>query len=262
MNPSARPLEAGSWMETGLRGKVVLVTGAARGIGASIAKCFAQHGCSVVIGDIDAAAATSLANTIGPSASATPLDVCEHDSVNEVVANTLRRHGRLDILVNNAGVLCVGSFDAVTPAEWNRLLAVNVTGVYQCIQAAVPAMMGRKNAAIINIGSISAEKGGGVFGNVWYAATKAAVIAITKGLGRDLGPHGIRVNAISPGVVDTDMVHKLLTPEMRETLLRRVPLGRFTTADDIAHAAVYLASDQSAGITGEVLTVDGGYVRA
>jgi 3-oxoacyl-[acyl-carrier protein] reductase len=247
--------------ETGLRGKVVLVTGAARGIGASIAKCFADHGCSVVIGDIDVAAAASLATAMGPSVSAALLDVCERDSVNEVVASIIRRHGRLDILVNNAGVLCVGSFDAVTEAEWTRLLGVNVTGVFRCIQAAVPAMKGIKNAAIVNIASISANKGGGVFGNVWYAATKAAVIAITKGLGRDLGPHGIRVNAISPGVVDTEMVHKFLTPEMREALLQRVPLGRFTTAEDIARAAAYLASDQSAGITGEVLTVDGGFVR-
>jgi 3-oxoacyl-[acyl-carrier protein] reductase len=247
--------------ETGLRGKVVLVTGAARGIGASIAKCFADHGCSVVIGDIDAAAAASLATAMGPSVSAALLDVCERDSVNEVVASIIRRHGRLDILVNNAGVLCVGAFDAITEAEWNRLLGINVTGVFRCIQAAVPAMKGIKNAAIVNIASISANKGGGVFGNVWYAATKAAVIAITKGLGRDLGPHGIRVNAISPGVVDTEMVHKFLTPEMREALLQRVPLGRFTTAEDIARAAAYLASDQSAGITGEVLTVDGGFVR-
>jgi 3-oxoacyl-[acyl-carrier protein] reductase len=248
--------------ETGLRGKVVLVTGAARGIGASIAKCFADHGCSVVIGDIDVAAAASLATAMGPSVSAALLDVCERDSVNEVVASIIRRHGRLDILVNNAGVLCVGAFDAITEAEWNRLLGINVTGVFRCIQAAVPAMKGRTNAAIVNIASISAEKGGGVFGNVWYAATKAAVIAITKGLGRDLGPHGIRVNAISPGVVDTEMVRKFLTPEMRDALLHRVPLGRFTTAEDIARAAAYLASDQSAGITGEVLTVDGGFVRA
>jgi 3-oxoacyl-[acyl-carrier protein] reductase len=122
-------------------------------------------------------------------------------------------------------------------------------------------MSGRPNSAIVNIASISAEKGGGVFGNVWYASTKAAVIAITRGLGRELGPRGIRVNAISPGVVDTEMVHPLLTPALREAVLGRVPLGRLTTEDDIARCAVFLASDQASFITGETVVVDGGFLR-
>jgi NAD(P)-dependent dehydrogenase (short-subunit alcohol dehydrogenase family) len=189
------------------------------------------------------------------------IDVRDGDSVREAVRTIVRDHGGVDILVNNAGVLSASPFDAVSEAEWQRLIGVNLTGVFNCIQAVVPAMSGRPNAAIVNIASISAEKGGGVFGNVWYAATKAAVIAITKGLGRELGPKGIRVNAISPGVVDTEMVHKLLTPSLREAVLGRVPLGRLTTEDDIARCAVFLASNEASFITGETVVVDGGFVR-
>jgi 3-oxoacyl-[acyl-carrier protein] reductase len=249
-------------VEPSLRGKIAFITGAARGIGATIAKAFAQHGCSVVIGDIDAEGAKSHAESLGPSAFGVRLDVRDRDSVNEVVATIVQKHGGLDVLVNNAGVLCVGAFDAISSTEWQALVNVNLTGLFHCVQAATRSMKGRRNASIINIASISAEKGGGVFGNVWYAATKAAVIAMTKGLGRELGPRGIRVNAISPGVVDTDMVHKFLTPALRDSLLSRIPIGRFTSADDIARAAIFLASDDASGITGEILTVDGGFLRS
>ncbi len=249
-------------MEAGLRGKVALITGAARGIGATVAKSFAEQGCSVVVADIDADGARSFAASLGLGAMGAHLDVRDRKSVDEVVATIVQNYGGLDILLNNAGVLCAGAFDKVSQAEWETLVGVNLTGVFHCVQAAVPAMMGRPNAVIINIASISAEKGGGVFGNLWYGATKAAVIAITKGLGRELGPHGIRANAISPGVVDTDMIHKYLTPAMRETVLSRIPLGRFVSAEDIARCAVFLASSDAACITGETITVDGGFVRA
>ncbi len=249
-------------MEPGLSGKIAFITGAARGIGATIAKSFAQHGCSVVIGDIDAERAGSCAESLGPAALGVRLDVRDRDSVDEVVAKIAQKHGGLDVLVNNAGVLCVGAFDTISATEWQTLVNVNLTGLFHCVQAATPSMKGRRNASIINIASISADKGGGVFGNVWYAATKAGVVAITKGLARELGPRGIRCNAISPGVVDTDMVHRFLTPELRDSLLSRVPVGRFTSADDIARAAIFLASEDASGITGEILTVDGGFLRS
>lgn len=172
----------------------------------------------------------------------------------------MRQRQGIDILVNNAGVLSVGPFDAVPEVSWERLVGVNLTGVFHCVRAAVPAMLGRQGAAIINMASISAEKGGGAFGNVWYAATKAAVIAITKGLGRELGPRGIRVNAISPGVVDTEMVHGHLTPDSRDALVKRVPLGRLASTDDVARCAAFLASDQATFITGQTMIVDGGRV--
>ena len=119
----------------------------------------------------------------------------------------------------------------------------------------------RRLSSIINIASVSHEKGGGAFGNVWYGATKAGVVAMTKGLGRELGPYAIRVNAIAPAVVATDMVRSLLTPEMRERIVARIPLGRLAEPEDVAQLALFLASDASSFITGETIAVDGGFLR-
>ncbi len=248
-------------MNTDLTGRVALVTGAARGIGEGIAQGLAENGCIVFVGDVDVQGARACAARQGPQCAGVGLDVRDEEAAKRVVAEIVRIHGGLDILVNNAGIVCTGPFDAVSRTEWDRLIGINVTGVFNCVQAAVPAMRGRAGAAIVNIASVSAEKGGGAFGNVWYGTTKAAVVAITKGLGRDLGPEGIRVNAISPGVVETDMTRGLMTPEVRARVLSRFPLGRFASTQDIALAVVYLASDASAFVTGETLAVDGGFLR-
>ena len=242
--------------------KVGLVTGAGRGIGAAIARGLAEAGHSVVAADIDAAGARSTAQKLGPRAIGLRLDVRDRASVEETVAEVSRRFGGLDVLVNCAGVLCTGAFDSVPAAEWDKLVGVNLTGLFHCVQVAAPRMRGRRNASIVNIASISAEKGGGVFGNVWYGATKAAVVAMTKGLARELGPQGIRVNAISPGVVDTEMVQGLLTPEIRSSVTSRTPLRRLVTVEDIARAAVFLSSEEASAITGEILTVDGGHLTS
>jgi 3-oxoacyl-[acyl-carrier protein] reductase len=226
-----------------VRAKVVLVTGAARGLGSCIAEGFAQAGFEVHRGDI---AGGSL-----------HMDVTERASVKRA----LEEIGPLDVLVNNAGVLATGSFDQTGAEAWDRLVAVNVTGVYNCVQAAAPAMRGRAGASIINIASVSHERGGGAIGNVWYGATKAAVVAMTRGLARELGPQGIRVNAIAPAVLETDMVRDVLTPALREKILARVPLGRLAQAGDIAELALFLASAQASFITGEVIAVDGGFLR-
>lgn len=248
-------------MNTGLEGRVALVTGAARGIGAGIARALAAEGCHVYIGDLDAKAAEASARSLAPPGTGLALDVRDRASVRDAVAAIQRAHGGLDILVNNAGVVCTGPLERTSGEEWDRLVAVNLTGVFNCVQAAVPAMAGRRGAAILNIASVSAEKGGGAFGNVWYGTTKAGVVAITKGLGRELGPKGIRANAISPGVVETDMVRDLLTPEVREKILARFPIGRFARGEDIAQAALFLVSDAASFVTGETLAVDGGYLR-
>jgi 3-oxoacyl-[acyl-carrier protein] reductase len=226
-----------------LEGKIGLVTGAARGIGAAIADHLERAGCAVHRGDL---AGTALR-----------LDVTDRDSVRAA----LEAVGAMDVLVNNAGLLCTGPGENVGGDEFDRLLAVNVTGVFNCVQAAIPAMRGRPGATIINVASVSAQKGGGAIGNVWYGATKAAVVAMTRGLGRELGPHGIRVNAIAPAVLDTEMVHELLTPERRARVLSRIPLGRLASLDDIGKLAVFLASDGAAFITGETIAVDGGFLR-
>lgn len=223
-----------------LQGKVAVVTGAARGIGAAIADAFEKQGCVAHRWDIE-----------------TGVDVTDRKKLRESVKDV----GPIDILVNNAGLLARGPFDQTSGEAWDRLVAVNLTGVFNCVQAAVPAMRGRAGASIINIASVSAEKGGGAMGNVWYGTTKAGVVAMTRGLGRELGPLGIRVNAIAPGVIETDMVREHLSPELREKVLARFPLGRFATVEEVAEVAVFLASEAASFVTGETIAVDGGFLR-
>jgi len=226
--------------------RIALVTGAARGIGAHIAQRFEEQGFFVYRADLQ-----------------TPLrmDVTDRSEVKKAIEGICSEKGGIDVLINNAGLLASGPIDQTSGEAWDRLVAVNVTGVFNCVQAAVPAMRGRKGAAIVNMASVAAEKGGGAIGNVWYGATKAAVVAMTRGLARELGPHGIRVNAIAPTVLETDMVRDQLTPALREKILARIPLGRIAVPDDVARLALFLASDAASFITGETIAVDGGFLR-
>jgi 3-oxoacyl-[acyl-carrier protein] reductase len=231
-----------------LKGKSVLVTGAARGLGAALAAKFSAAGANVLAADITADAKIKM-------------DVTDRIQIKEILKKIGRDHGGLDILVNNAGLLASGPAADTSGEAWDKLLAVNVTGVFNCVQAAVPVMRGRAGASILNIASVSHEKGGGAIGNVWYGTTKAAVVAMTRGLARELGPDGIRVNAIAPAVLETDMVRGQLTPELRARVVSRIPLGRLAGADDIARLALFLCSEEASFITGETVAVDGGFLR-
>ena len=230
-----------------MKGKVALVTGAARGVGARIAERFVEEGCFVYRADL--------------AGGNVDMDVTDRAAVRSALERIRKEKGGLDVLVNNAGLLATGPFEQTSGEAWDRLAAVNITGVFNCVQAAVPLMRGRSGPCIVNIASVSHEKGGGAIGNVWYGATKAAVVAITKGLGRELGPAGIRVNAIAPGVMETEMVREVLTPELRDKIMARFPLGRFADPDDVARLALFLASDAASFITGETIAVDGGFLR-
>jgi NAD(P)-dependent dehydrogenase (short-subunit alcohol dehydrogenase family) len=246
---------------TALTNRVALVTGAARGIGARIALRMAEEGALVYVADVDGEGATRGAAAIGAGARDVVMDVTNRAAVDAVVDAIVGERCGIDVLVNNAGLVSLGGYDAPSNAEWERMVAVNLTGIFNCVQATVPKMIERRRGVIVNIASVSAAKGGGSFGNVWYGATKAGVVAITKGLARELGQHDIRVNAIAPSAIETDMIKGALTPQVRAAVLARFPLNRFATADDVANLACYLASDKASFITGETIAVDGGFLK-
>jgi NAD(P)-dependent dehydrogenase (short-subunit alcohol dehydrogenase family) len=247
-------------MDLGLDGKIALVTGAGSGIGAAIADALADEGCVVYFGDTDLESATQAAASSKRPGHAVELDVGDARSSERAAKRIAGEHGRIDILVNNAGILKTGSIVESTIADWDQVCRVNLSGVYYCCKAVLPFMIERKSGRIVNIASVSAARGGGVFGNALYGTTKAGVVALTKGMARDLGPFGINVNAIAPAVTETGMIRALLTPERRRAALASIPLGRFATPADIANMVIVLASNLSSYVSGETIVVDGGYL--
>ena len=248
-------------MDLNLKGRVAVVTGAAAGIGEAIARTLAGEGCAVHIVDRDAAAAQRTAGALqrsGLDAHAVTLDVRDAAAVERAFAKIVEAHQRLDILVNAAGLLSTGAISDLPASEWERVEKVNIAGVLHCVKAAIPAMRAQGHGRILNIASISAMRGGGSIGNTLYGATKAAVVALTMGLARELGPHGVTVNAIAPAVADTAMTQALLTDEARTRIIERIPLRRLANLCDIADLAAFLASDRASFITGTVIPVDGG----
>jgi 3-oxoacyl-[acyl-carrier protein] reductase len=248
-------------MDLDLKGRVAFVTGGGAGIGEAIAGALAREGCIVAIADRDGAAATRAVASIardGKSAHAIAVDVGDSPAVEKAFAAIGGKLGAPHILVNAAGLLSVGAVADLPAGEFDHLARVNVDGIIHCVKAAVPAMRAARSGRIINIASISAMRGGGSVGNTLYGATKAAVVALTMGLARELGPSGITINAVAPAIVDTAMTHAALTKEARGRILTRIPLGRFASTADIADLVTFLVSDRASFITGAVIPVDGG----
>jgi NAD(P)-dependent dehydrogenase (short-subunit alcohol dehydrogenase family) len=248
-------------MDLNLKSRVAFVTGGGAGIGEAIAGALAQEGCIVAVADRDGAAAERAAASIlrgGCSAHAIAVDVGDNIAVEKAFAAVGGKIGAPHILVNAAGLLSVGAVADLPAGEFDRIARVNVDGIVHCVRAAVPAMRAARSGRIVNIASISAMRGGGSVGNTLYGATKAAVVALTMGLARELGPSRITVNAVAPAIVDTAMTHAALIEEARQRILARIPLGRFATTADIADLVTFLVSGRASFITGAVIPVDGG----
>ncbi|HIM57235.1 MAG TPA: SDR family oxidoreductase [Candidatus Latescibacteria bacterium] len=239
-----------------LKAKTALVTGGGRGIGEAICRAFAAQGARVAVADIDPAAADATVGDLpGDEGLAVEMDVASTDSVRKGVERAISCFGHLDILVNNAGFVTYTTIDDCSEEVWDRILAVNLKGTFFCAQAAAGHMKDRGSGTIINMSSLAAKNGGLAAGPP-YAAAKAGVLTLTITLARALAPHGIRVNGIAPGIIDTQMTRGL-SPDHAE-LARQIPLGEKGTPEDVAHCALFLASEEARHITGEIIDVNGG----
>jgi NAD(P)-dependent dehydrogenase (short-subunit alcohol dehydrogenase family) len=246
-------------------GKVVLVTGGAGGIGAAAAGLFAARGASVVVADRDLAGAAATVATIaaaGGTAVEQAVDVGDADSVGALVAATVAAYGRLDCAFNNAGISPgVAAFTDVTPDDWQRVIAINLTGVFWCMQAELRQLVAQGDGGVI----VNTSSGAGVVaapGQPAYTAAKHGVLGLTKGAAQEYARSGIRVNAILPGTTDTPMLRKFIAenPEMEKPMRRMTATGEFGRPEKVAEAAVWLCSDAASFVSGESMLVDGGLV--
>ncbi len=249
-----------------LKDKVVIVTGGAAGIGKATAERFAEEGAQVVICDVAKEAGEAVVKTLGPEASFAVVNVADRQAVQKFVDDVVAKYGRVDVLVNNAGILRDGQLvkfkDGVltgqmSEADFDLVISVNLKGVFNCTQAVVPQMVKQGGGVILNASSVVGLYGN--FGQTNYVATKSGVIGMTHVWARELGKYKIRVNAIAPGFIATEMV-KSMPEKVIEGMKARTPLGRMGEPVDIANAYVFLASDEASFISGTVLSVDGGIV--
>jgi 3-oxoacyl-[acyl-carrier protein] reductase len=240
-----------------LTSKVALVTGASRGIGAAIARRLAAQGAIVVAAARGTNAESNVADIVlnGGTAQAVSLDVTDPAAVETVVKDVLAMHGRIDILVNNAGITRDQLLMRMKRDDWDAVIATNLTAAYTCSQAVLRPMIKQRGGRIITISSVVGQMGNA--GQVNYAASKAGLIGLSKALAREVASRGITVNVVAPGMIDTDMT-KALTGATAETWALQIPLGRLGTPDEVANTVCFLASDEAAYITGQVIAVNGG----
>jgi NAD(P)-dependent dehydrogenase (short-subunit alcohol dehydrogenase family) len=247
-----------------LRGKTAIITGAAsaRGIGLATAKRFVEEGARVAILDIDGdaaqAAAKGLEQTGNQSHIGVACNVADQDSCNKAVETVIKQFGQIDILINNAGITQPVKFLDIKPGDWDRVQDVNLKGILFLSQAVIPHMQKRKGGSIACMSSVSAQRGGGIFGGPHYSAAKAGVLGLAKAMAREFGADGIRVNCVTPGLIGTDITSGKLTDDMKTKILEGIPLGRLGEAKDVAGIYTFLASDLSAYVTGAVIDVNGG----
>ena len=243
-----------------LDGQTALVTGASRGIGRAIAKELARNGANVVINFARSEAEavslqTEIKTEFGKQAQIIQFDVSKEEEVQSGFDKILSSNEKIDILVNNAGIALDGLIVRTKSEDWDRTMGINLNGVFYCSKAVTKSMMKARYGRIINISSVIGLTGNG--GQTAYAASKAAVFGFTKSLAKEVGSRGITVNAVAPGYIETDMT-KDFKAEQAQSLIAQIPLGRMGTAKDVADAVCFLASSESAYITGQILSVNGG----
>jgi 3-oxoacyl-[acyl-carrier protein] reductase len=247
-----------------LAGKVALVTGAGRGFGRAIALAFAREGARVAANYLGsragAEAVVAEAGRLGAEAVALRGDVAREEDAAGLVEATVSRFGRLDVLVNNAGIMVRGPLLRLREDDCRRMLDVNVMGTLRCSRHALAPMIEQKGGRIINLSSQLAQRSVGGGGFAAYAATKGAIESLTRALAAEVGAHGITVNAIAPGGIETDMSRDVMTEEYRARRLAELPLRRFGHVDDVAYCAIVLASDEAGYLTGQILHPSGGWV--
>lgn len=244
-----------------LEGKFSIITGAAspRGLGKAMARLFAEHGAVVAILDLDIEAAQAAACDIGPEHVGLACDVTNKDACESIIAKLIVLWGRIDVLVNNAGITQPLKLMDIAPENYDAVLDVSLRGTLYMTQALIPALRIQKSGSIVNISSVSAQQGGGIFGGPHYSAAKAGVLGLSKAMARELAPDNVRVNAVCPGFIDTDIYHAgKLTEEMRASALSRIPMGRAGKSEEVAGCCLFLASDLSSYVTGSEVDVNGG----
>lgn len=240
-----------------LRDHVIVITGAASGMGRAIARAADREGARLVLSDLDGDRLKATAGELGGEVRHLRADVTRLPDIEAVFALTERELGRIDGLVTCAGIITTSPSLEVTVEEWDRVFAVNARGTFFTVQAALRRMIPRGQGRIVTIGSDSYKLGGGRIANIPYAATKGAVVTMTKGFARTLAGTGVRINCVNPGPCDTPM-HAPLTPEQRTMLAGRIPLGRLARPEEIASAVLFLLSDAASFVFGETFNVDGG----
>ncbi len=244
-----------------LKGQIAIITGGAskRGLGLATARLFSEHGARVAILDIDLNAAKEAAASLkGRGHIAIRCDVTRRKDCERAVERVIRRHKRLDILCNYAGITSPQRVMQVDDATYDRIFDINMRGTLHMTQAAVPQMREQRSGSIVNMSSVSAQRGGGVFGGSHYSAAKGAILGYTKACARELGPDNIRVNAICPSMIDTDITGGMLDDERRADIMKTIPMGRIGSADEVAGCALFLASSLSSYVTGSEIDINGG----